>query len=277
MSSYGGLKAGYVAVMRMFFPALLLAAGPALAHSALAQPASAQPASGLTELHFAAYAAGSRLAVLTATYALAGPAYRVTIGFRTDGPAAVLFPGGTDSVVTGRIVAGRPRPDRLFSSGAFRGQTRVTQIEYTNDTPHIRQMQPGPDEGREPVPEAQQAHTVDGLTAMGDLVRRVVTTGRCDGEVTVFDGRRLSQIDAKTAETEMLPPSSRSSFSGPALRCAITTRFVAGFMPDTDEQFRKPQLASAWFAPLTPGGPPIPVRVSIPTKFFGEASLYLID
>ncbi len=266
MSSCGGGEAGYVHGMRLVLPLLLVTA-----------PAFAQPAPGVTELHFAGYAAGSRLAVLTATYALAGPGYRVTIGFRTDGPAAALFPGGTDSVVTGRIVAGHPRPDRVFSSGAFRGKNRVTQIDYTDDVPHVRQMQPGPDEGREPVPDAQQAHTVDGLTAMADLVRRVVTTGRCEGEVTVYDGRRLSQIAARTAGTDLLTATDRSKFSGPALHCAITARFVAGFMPDTDEQFRKPQLASAWFAPLTPGGAPVPVRVTIPTKYFGEASLYLID
>ncbi len=253
--------------MRLALLSLLLAAVPALA----------QPVPGLTELHFAGYAAGSKLVTVTATYDLAGPAYRVTTSFRTAGPAAALFPGGSDAVVTGKIVAGRPRPDRLVSRGVFRGETRVTQIDYANEIPNIRQMQPGPDEGRQPVPEALQAHTVDGLTAMGDLIRNVVTTGRCEGQDTIYDGRRLSKIDARTAGFDLLPPNARSSFSGPALHCAITARFVAGFMPDTDEQFRKPQLATAWFAPLVPGGPPVPVRITIPTKWFGDASLYLIE
>ena len=153
----------------------------------------------------------------------------------------------------------------------------MTQIEYTNDTPHIRQMQPPNDDGREPVAAARQANTVDGLTAMADLLRHVITTGTCEGRITTYDGRRLSEIEARTAGTDFLAPSSRSSFSGNALRCAVTARFVAGFMPDTDEQFRKPQLANAWFAPMTPGGPPVPVRISIPTKWFGEASLFITE
>ena len=235
------------------------------------------PARAQTELHYAGYAAGSRVVTVTATFDLAGPTYQVRTSYRTAGPAAMLFPGGTDSIVTGRIVAGRPRPDRLFSSGQLRGQTRVTQIEYANDTPRVRQMQPPNDDGREPVPEARQAHTVDGLTAMADLLRHVMTTGTCEGRITTYDGRRLSEIEAQTGGTDFLPPTSRSSFTGNALHCIVTARFLAGFMPDTDEQLRKPQLASAWFAPVTPGGPPVPVRISIPTKWFGEASLFITE
>lgn len=238
---------------------------------------AATPAWAETELHYAGYAAGSRLVAITAAFDLAGPSYQVRTSFRTTGPAAMLFPGGTDTVVTGRIMAGRPRPDRVFTSGVFRGQTRVTQIDYANDIPHVRQMQPPNDDGRDPVSEALQAHTVDGLTAMADLLRRVTTTGTCEGRATTYDGRRLSEIEARTGGTDFLPPSSRSSFSGNALHCIVTARFVAGFMPDTDEQSRKPQVANAWFAPLTPGGPPVPVRISIPTKFFGEALLFITE
>ena len=262
MSSYGAAGARYVTGMRALLIVTMLATTPAWAE---------------TELHYAGYAAGSRVVAVTAVFDLAGPSYRVRTSFRTAGAAAALFPGGTDAVVTGRIVAGRPRPDRAFSSGVFKGQPRVTQIDYTNDTPHVRQMQPPNDDGREPVPELLQAHTVDGLTAMADLLRHVTMTGTCEGQATTYDGRRLSEIEARTGGTDFLPPSSRSSFSGNALHCIVTARFVAGFMPDTDEQFRKPQLANAWFAPVTPGGPPVPVRISIPTKFFGEASLFITE
>ena len=231
-----------------------------------------------TELHFAGYAAGTQVMVVTAAYDVGGPSiYRVRIGFRTSGPAAALFPGGTDSVVTGRIVAGHPQPDRVFSKGQFRGETRLTQIDYVNGSPHILKMEPGNDPGREPVSEGRQANTVDGMTAMADLLRTVVTTGRCEGRSTVYDGRRLNEIEAHTTGREFLPPTSRSSFAGEALHCAITSRWLAGFMPDTEDKFRKPQQASAWFAPLTQGGPPVPVRITVPTRFFGEASLYLID
>ena len=262
MSSCGWAVTRYVPFMRPVMLLALLAASPAWAQ---------------TELHYAGYAAGTRLVTVTAVFDLAGPRYQVRTSFRTAGPAAALFPGGGESVVTGRIVAGRPQPDKLFSSGVMRGQTRVTQIEYVNGTPRIRQMQPPNDDGREPVPEARQAQTVDGLSAMADLLRHVMTTGMCDGQVTTYDGRRLSEIEARTGSTDFLPPSSRSSFSGNALRCIVSARFVAGFMPDTDEQFRKPQVASAWFASITPGGPPVPVRISIPTKFFGEASIFITE
>ena len=113
---------------------------------------------------------------------------------------------------------------------------------------------------------------------MAQLVRQVGSTGRCEGKVMTFDGRRLAELSARTAGREVLEPNSRSSFSGPALRCDFVGRQLAGFKKDEDRQeLAKPKTGSAWFAPLSPGGQPVPVRVSFRTGLFGEAVMYIAN
>ena len=227
------------------------------------------------DAHYVAYAAGLPVLDLDADFNVTATAYHVQLKYRTAGAAALLYRGGQDTVVDGHFVAGRPVPTRFFSTGYLRGKPRVTQIDYRGGQPHIRQLMPPSDEEREPVPEAQQANTIDTLSAMAELVRTVNETGRCEGHATTFDGRRLSELEARTAGREMLAETGRSSFSGPALRCDFVGRQTAGFMHDADEASRRPQRGSAWFAALTPGGELVPVRMVFTTRWFGEATMYV--
>ena len=236
-----------------------------------AAPARAEPVA----VHYEAYAGGLNAVSLDAEIDVAPDRYRVRLRFRTVGTAGVMFPSNGDTVVVGTFHGGRPAPSRVFSTGAVRGTPRVTQIDYQDGAPRIRRMEPPEDVAREPVPDAARAGTIDVVSAMADLVRQVNMTGRCDGRVTTFDGRRLSELEARTAGQQTLPPSNRSSFSGPALRCEITGRQTGGFALDADRTKLPPLRGSAWFAAIAPGGPMIPVRIAFATRFFGDATLYL--
>jgi len=226
--------------------------------------------------HYAAYAAGLPIAALDADWDVQPGAYRVHLTFRTTGALALAYSGSNDSVAEGRFDAGRPQPRRFFSAGTLRGVRRVTQIDYPAGEPQIRQLVPPNDEEREPVPPAQQAGTTDSLSAFALLVRQVNATGRCDGQVQTFDGRRLGELTARTGPVQALDPTSRSSYSGPALRCDFTGRQIGGFMHDQDEAtLRKPQQGSAWFARLQPGAPMVPVRMVFTTARFGDMTMYI--
>lgn len=225
---------------------------------------------------YAAYATGLNVMNLEADFTLAPTAYRVHIVYRTAGTVGALFRGEQDTTVEGRFVAGRPVPQRFFSQGYFRGQPRVTQIDYAGGNPVVRMLVPPNEEEREPVPDALQARTVDSISAIAQLIRQVGSTGQCEGNATVFDGRRLSEIAVRTVGMEMIEPSSRSSFQGPALRCDFEGRLLAGFRRDGDpEQMRRPQRGSAWFAAVTPGSAPIPVRVAFQAPVIGTATLHI--
>ena len=230
--------------------------------------------------HYRAYAAGLPIAVLDADWdvprdAQPGP-YRVHLSFRTTGALALAYSGSVDSTAEGRLDGPRPQPRRFFSAGTLRGQQRVTQIDYPARDPHIRQLVPPNDEERDPVPEADQAGTTDSLSALALLVRDVNATGRCDGAVRTFDGRRLGELAVRTGPSVTLDPTSRSTYAGPALRCDFEGRQLGGFIRDADQAaLRRPQRGAAWFAAPAPGSPLLPVRMEFQTRWAGAVTMYL--
>ena len=91
-----------------------------------------------------------------------------------------------------------------------------------------------------------------------------------------YDGRRAVEIEAHTAGVELLETSSRSSFAGKTLRCDFSGRMLSGFkFGDDREHDSKPMQGSAWLAPVVAGGPPLPVRMTFETRWFGDAIMYL--
>ena len=228
------------------------------------------------EVHYETYAAGLNVIDLDADIDVTTDRYRVRVDYRTVGGLSLLMSSQQSTTVEGRFVSGRPVPDRFYSVGTLRGSQRVTRIDYRDGQPLIRQLVPPTETEREPVPPAQQADTIDTLSAMADLIHTIQRTGRCDGRATTFDGRRLSMLEARTAGPQTLEPTGRSSFAGMTLRCDFIGRQTAGFMLAEDRAtLQRPHTSTAWFAPLTPGGPLVPVRIAFHTRWFGDATMYL--
>ncbi len=225
---------------------------------------------------YAGYSHGLNILNLDTAMTLGAADYRLQITYRLSGMVGALVHGDGATVVDGRFAGSRALPRELFSTGHLRGTARVTQIDWVDGSPRITQMVPAVETERDPVPPAEQAHTIDTLSAMAALMRQVTDTGRCDGAMRTFDGHRLSEIAAHTIGPETLEPTGRSSFQGTALRCDFDGRQLGGFLRDEDQEaVRRPQHGSAWFARLRPGQPMIPVRIVFSTRLFGDATLYI--
>ena len=250
---------------RALFAAALFGYAPAFAQSAV-------------QLRYSAYAAGFEAVAMQASIAIDQQSYRIQVSYRLTGLIGVVLHGESTTVVDGHFDGAAATPRYLVSTGQFRGISRVTQMIWRNGSPVVTQLVPPVETEREPVPPAEQAHTVDSLSAMAALLRQVATTGRCEGAMNTFDGRRLSAVAVHTVGEEVLPQTGRSSFHGPALRCDFEGRQLAGFVRDQDSAVvRAPQRGSAWFARLQPGQAPVPVRITFHSRQFGDATVYLTD
>ena len=240
----------------------------------LATAAAAQPAP--TRLSYAAYVGGVEVVDMQAELALTPLAYRLQLAFQLVGAPGALFHAEGTSVVDGRFLGAAAVPRQLVSNGFWRGQARVTQVDWQGGLPVVTRKSPPDEDEREPVPAELQRNTIDTISAVALLLRHIGATNRCEGPMTTFDGRRLSAMDAHTEGEDVLPPTSRSSFAGPALRCDVEGRLIGGFATQGDrDAMRKPHHGTAWFARLTPGGPPVPVRMTFEAGAFGTATMYL--
>lgn len=228
------------------------------------------------ELTYTLYALGVPIADATLGGDLAPDSYRMALTYRTVGLAELAFGGRLEQHAHGMFAGERTQPKMFSSKARIRGQDRIVSLAYRNDTPLIDAIAPPPESEREDVPMPMRAHTMDPLSKIAALLRRIATTGRCDGDARDFDGRRLELFEVRTMREDMLPASARSSFAGRALRCDFTSQILAGFRLGHDRaEDARPHRGTIWLAPIAAGAPRWPVRAEIETRWFGTAGIFL--
>ena len=250
------------------FAALCIGAPPGLAGAA--EP----PPTAHAVLFLDAYTIGLRVMRMRTELDLTTAGYAVQAVYHTTGLAGML--ASTRQVAS---VVGFWRPagvaPRLFrSDGQWGGRSTQVAIDFSGAVPTLRALVPANDRDHDPIPPAATVGTEDTLSPMAQLIRQVAQTGRCDGSAATYDGRRVADISVRTVGMEVLPATGRSSFSGLALRCDFTGWQVAGFAHGAGPAAHRPKYGSAWFARLSPGGPPLPVRLRFETPWVGSVTMY---
>ena len=237
---------------------------------------AAEPAHLRYAVHGSVLGLDAEVASVEADLLIQPDSYAVRLSYRTAGVVGFIVTASSASEAGGRFDHGAASPARFTSAGVLRGEQRRVEIAYDRGVPVVRALLPPSEPKRDPVPPAQQLGTVDPTSAMAQLVSTVARTGRCDGKLTTFDGRRVVAFTSRTAGVQDLPRTDLSAFAGPALRCDVVSQQLAGFKHDSDEpRMRRPQSSIAWFARLTPAGPPLLVRATFPTVFLGSVTMYL--
>ncbi|MEJ0020694.1 MAG: DUF3108 domain-containing protein [Acetobacteraceae bacterium] len=228
------------------------------------------------KLGYDTYAAGIEVMQMQVALGLGPWTYQVDVNYHTTGLVGLFYRGSQVNAVRGVWQDDQAAPLEFSGDGVWRGRARRTLIEYEHGQPQVRVLQPPQETEREPVPTELQLHTMDTLSALAQLMRRVEREHSCDTSVRTYDGRRVLEVSARTGGSERLEPTDRSTFSGPTLRCDFEGRALAGFLiGDTNPEHRQPLRGSAWFAPAVPGAPTLPVRIAFQTRWFGLATMYL--
>jgi hypothetical protein len=260
----------------MWKPALSVLVAVSACVAALGVPSAAARQADRVFAHYDVYAAGIELGSAEVTLALGANGYQVEIRYRTAGVVGALFPGRQHSSVTGAWNQSRPMPHHYHSAGQWRGKDYLAVIDYDQERPAVRALLPSLDEEREPVPDTLRHGAIDTLSALAELMRLVDQDNRCDGAARLFDGRRASAVQVRSAGQEVVPVTTRSPYAGMSLRCDFEARVLAGFRRGDDAAARRrPFVGSAWFARPLAEAPPVPTRINFETRLLGTARLYL--
>lgn len=261
-------------ILRVFVGVMM--AAPVAAEPVI--PGAVRP-EGTALVTLAGYVAGLNVMNIEAGLELGRDGYRLGLSVQTAGMVGALLHGETRSRVEGGWQGNVAVPRHYSSAGTWLGSPRAIDIDYRDGVPRIEVLTPPVDQEREPVPDALQRDTTDGLSAISFLIETVAATGRCEGHTRTFDGRRLAEVTARTVGEEVLPRESRSSFAGTALRCDLDGRQLAGFPLDAgpDDMLRRPEHSSVWFAKLQPGAIPVPVFAIFEVRRIGLVRLYITN
>ena len=248
-----------------------------------AAPAAAQAMAeavgeSAVDADYAFYTAGLNTGTLGTSVDLGPDGYRVKFAFQTAGLFSAFVHGQNESLAEGRWEGADAVPERYVSTGLWSGEKWQTLISYADQEPFVRTLTPPREPDRDAVTPEEARQSIDSLSAMALLVHRVQQNGRCDGTASLYDGRRLMRLTARTVGTELVPRSSRSPYYGNAERCDFEGLLIGGIEHDKEEaSTRRPKRGSAWFAVAAPGMPPLPIRMDFETIWFGTASMYLTN
>jgi Protein of unknown function (DUF3108) len=255
------------------FPVLVGIA--ALAIPSLAQ---AQPLPPTLELTYTTYAAGFTTLRLIADLTLTQEGYRVALAYQTVGAVGFFLPGHDNASAVGSWHGKSARPDEFQSEGTWGGRSYDVVLDYPEGAPEVQRLEPAETSRREPVPASLRQDTIDTASAMALLLHRMIAGEGCALSARVFDGRRLMVLAAEGAGTDTLGPTVRSFFHGPAIRCDITGRVLAGFLrTDGPAERQRVRHGAVWFAHPIAGLPLLPVRMTFDNRWFGVATMYLTD
>ena len=192
-------------------------------------------------------------------------AYEIEIAALTRGVVGWIGDWKGRGVSYGAVDNGQLRPAGNRSDSTWRGEARFTELTYAPDGAVTTAAQPSNEQdNRDPVPPELARDTIDVLSALIALVRKVGATGRCDGQFPVYDGRRRFDLSVTDGGEFTLDKNDYSPFAGRARKCLASMRRLAGFWKEKDARRQaapsedKPVLI--WLAPPKPGAPSLPVR-----------------
>lgn len=185
--------------------------------------------------------------------------YQAHTEVRTVGLAGLLFPWSAASSADGVRTDGAMRPLRFRSSGEYRGQHRLAEIDYDGKGGVRTHIDPPPEaDDRDPVAMALQQETVDPLTAG----IAAVMSG-CRGTQRVFDGRRRYDLVLSDLGEADTPSSRHTIYTGRSRHCRASVQPLAGFWRSAPLQDERPSQVDAWIAAPKPGQAAVPVYLEL--------------
>ena len=231
---------------------------------------------GSFKAEYDGYSHGLVTLKLSAQLTLTPTGYSGRLAFHTAGLVGFMVHVESDSQVSGHFDGDRAVPERFSTTGVLHGNDRTATIHWRDGSPVIDTIAPPPELERTPVSPDMRAHTIDALSAVATMLKKASQSGHCDGEAAIFDGRRVSHLAARTVGHEMPPPSQKSHFDQPALRCDFEGQELGGFLKSESEaDQRRARHGIAWLAPLVPNALLVPERVVFEHKALGQVTLYL--
>lgn len=212
-------------------------------------------------------------------------AYDIDLTSETQGFIGTIFPWRGIYKTAGHTAESRHVPDQHTSRSIWRKKEKMTEQTYAPDGTLLKvtTQENGKTTVKRDIDKKLSQDAVDLLTGTLMMIRQAPDSGACDRTFTVFDGRRRFAITLSGGEMDDIRKSDYSVFAGPALRCTITVKPLAGFrekdqkrgwMAVQNHTMARKKPPTIWFARLAKDGPVLPVRMEINSDY-GAAVAHL--
>ena len=246
---------------------MVLAAAGLLLGGALtwASQVRAEPLSAAYEVYFG----GFHVLNAAALWQRSPGGYRISAEAETQGMIGWLYPWRGTTESRGRVEASQVVPLQHDNHGISERGERLVSLRY-HPSGDIAEavVQPEQDwEDRHPLPADAGQGTLDPLSVVAGLSELLQDGGPCEGEFSVFDGRRRYDLIVSDVGTTQLEPTDYSIFAGEARGCAIDYTLLGGHRVERNKYAATARERIVWVARPLEDAPMVPVRLQIETAY----------
>ena len=236
--------------------------------------APAAPAAGPTstvQLIWQVYLGGFNLGNVGIKSSFTGNSYSAVSKLKTAGVVNSFYEAVIDATSVGTVGTGVVQPKNYKSNTVNEKQSQRVDLTYTQAGIQL-EADPAYNTNRFPVTDEQKRGTLDPLSGLVYSLSGVSMSAAkpCGDTVRVFDGRRRYDIELSPVGQENIKTD--GGYSGPAQKCTIVYKQLAGFKPNLNKGKAIPTI-NVWFAKMdtTSGGPVktfiVPVKIMTETPF----------
>ncbi len=237
-----------------------------------------KPSPSQLSLHYDVYAGGFKALNATMDMDLRKKSYTMKLQAETQGFIGGLFPWKGSYLTVGQTNNGKLIPTNYTEHSTWRKGLKKTEVTYDTNGKVLKTVveNKGKTTVEKDINEVLSHKTVDVLTGALVMFQSVKKTHQCEGSFPIFDGKRRFDITLKDDGKDILPPSRYSTFSGPALRCTLKIKPVAGFnkkdqkrgwMAVQNHTEAHHKLPTLWLAHIDQGPHIVPVRMEIASDY----------
>ena len=264
-------------MLKRLLLATVVALVPATAfaeEAAIAGAAAPAPAAGPTstvQLIWQVYLGGFNLGNVGIKSSFTGNSYSAVSKLKTAGVVNSFYEAVIDATSVGTVGTGVVQPKNYKSNTVNEKQSQRVDLTYTQAGIQL-EADPAYNTNRFPVTDEQKRGTLDPLSGLVYSLSGVSMSAAkpCGDTVRVFDGRRRYDIELSPVGQENIKTD--GGYSGPAQKCTIVYKQLAGFKPNLNKGKAIPTI-NVWFAKMdtTSGGPVktfiVPVKIMTETPF----------
>ena len=195
--------------------------------------------------------------------------YKVVSESKTDGLLNLFFEWSGHATSEGKFIEGRLVPRLHQNVGKRAGNVRKTFLSYESSGQLISsEIHPPPDLSEVfPIPRGLVKETIDPLTAVVQINRRLERGMGCSAKLPVFDGRRRYDLTIVDRGETTLKQTPFSVFQGKALVCKININMLGGHKREKSKYAATSGEKLVYIGRPLKDGPILPVGLKIETAF----------
>jgi hypothetical protein len=212
---------------------------------------------------YAGFLQDAQVLTLQFNMAAAGQAsYQVDMGGDLIGMLASMYPFHMQLATQGRVSGQASLPSHYRSDISTAEQRSIVTLTYSAGGNVQMVDQPATQEGQEAFARGLVRGTMDPLSAVATIARRIKAGQDCSGRMQVFDGARrfdltLAPIPASVSPPRNLPVVLQAAPKG----CDAALTLISGFSQSAIDSGVYPRAARFWFSSDMNSAWPVLLRV----------------